>query len=256
MLLGIDHLVIAVPDLDAAVRSYGQLGFSVVPGGRHRVATHNALIAFADGSYIELLAFYEPSPEHRWWAPLQQGGGLVDLCLRTDDLAGDTSAFRGAGVLMGDPEPQGRLRPDGYEVRWVLTVPAAPHRGVAPFLIEDETPREARVPGEVTHRNGARGVAEVTVAVAEIAAVRRWYGAVLGAAGEPVSRDDLGAAGVRFRIGPHVLEFLAPAGPRGPLADWLGARGPSPYAATLRTAAGRGGPLDEVRTLGARLRLA
>ena len=49
MLLGIDHLVIAVPDLATAQRQYEALGFTVVPGGRHPVGTHNALVAFADG---------------------------------------------------------------------------------------------------------------------------------------------------------------------------------------------------------------
>ena len=39
--------------------------------------THNALVGLADGAYIELIAFYEPHPENRWWQFLQAGGGLV-----------------------------------------------------------------------------------------------------------------------------------------------------------------------------------
>ena len=31
----IDHVVILVEDLDQAVRQYEQLGFTVVPGGKH-----------------------------------------------------------------------------------------------------------------------------------------------------------------------------------------------------------------------------
>ena len=67
MLKGIDHIVIAVPDLERASRNYETLGFTVVPGGRHPVGTCNALISFSDGAYIELIAFYEANPEHRWW---------------------------------------------------------------------------------------------------------------------------------------------------------------------------------------------
>src|SRR3972149_6547866 len=94
MLTAIDHLIIAVPDLEAAVKSYQGLGFAVMPGGRHTgIGTYNALIAFQDTAYLELIAFYEPRPDHRWWAPLQQGGGLVDFCLQTDDLAGDAAAL-------------------------------------------------------------------------------------------------------------------------------------------------------------------
>jgi hypothetical protein len=35
MLKGIDHLLVVVPELEAAVASYGGLDFTVVPGGRH-----------------------------------------------------------------------------------------------------------------------------------------------------------------------------------------------------------------------------
>jgi len=52
---------------------------------------------------------------------------------------------------------------------------------------------------------------------------------------------------VRFEVGPHAIEFLAPRGPGGPVASLIDRRGPSPYAVTL---AGPGGPrqLDERRT--------
>ena len=36
MITGIDHLVIAVKDLEAATRAYGELGFTVVPVGGTR----------------------------------------------------------------------------------------------------------------------------------------------------------------------------------------------------------------------------
>src|SRR3989338_6231807 len=67
MLTGIDHIVIVVQNLDEAARNYEKLGFTVVPGGRHPVGSHNVLISFADGSYIEIISFYQPSPDHRWW---------------------------------------------------------------------------------------------------------------------------------------------------------------------------------------------
>ncbi len=256
MLIGIDHIIVAVSDLEGAIASYRGLGFTVVPGGRHPVGTHNALISFADDSYIELIAFYQPNPQHRWWEPLQKGGGLVDFCLRTDDLLGDTAAFRAAGVRIGEPQAQSRIRPDGYRLEWVFSLAADAHRGVAPFLIRDETPREERVPREMTHANGARGIGTVTVAVSDVDTVRGWYTKGLGAPGADVRRDDVQGRGVRFMVGPHIFDFLAPEGGRGPLADWLRARGPSPYAATLRTGAGTRGSLDPARTQAARLAFA
>ena len=100
MLRAIDHLVVAVTDLDGAVKTYGDLGFTVVPGGRHTGgATENALIGFRDTSYLELLAFHEPRPDHRWWSALARGGGLVDFCLQTDDLTADAKMLRQTGVV-------------------------------------------------------------------------------------------------------------------------------------------------------------
>jgi catechol 2,3-dioxygenase-like lactoylglutathione lyase family enzyme len=250
MLTAIDHLVIAVSNLEAATADYRGLGFTVVPGGRHTgVGTYNALIAFADASYIELIGFYEPRPDHRWWAPLQRGGGLVDFCLQTDDLVADLQALRRAGVDIGDPEPRHRTRPDGVEVRWKFALARGPHRGVAPFIIADVTGRDTRVPAERSHANGVTGVGTVTVAVEDIGLVREWYSKMLGRAGDEIRRPEIGGAGVRFPIGPHAFDFVAPVPGRGPLADWLARRGPSPYAVSLKAGAGAPHP-DLSRTHG------
>jgi catechol 2,3-dioxygenase-like lactoylglutathione lyase family enzyme len=232
--LALDHIVIAVHDLERAIDDYKSLGFGVVPGGRHPVGTYNGLIAFADGSYIELISFYRDNPEHRWWAALQKHEGLVDFCFQTDDLAGDTAKLRGAGVKIEDPVPWSRTRPDGYQLKWLLSLAVAPHRGVAPFLIEDVTPREERVPRDVVHPNGATGIGAVLVAVDDLAAVARWYEAVTNEEGMKSSRDALKATATTFRIGPHRLELLAPCENSGAVAEWIRGNGPSPFAATLR----------------------
>ncbi|HEX2386247.1 MAG TPA: VOC family protein [Candidatus Binatia bacterium] len=234
MLLGLDHIVIAVNDLAAATDDYRRLGFTVVPGGRHPVGTYNGLIAFADGSYIELISFYRDNPDHRWWDALKQGEGLIDFCMRTDDLGGDTEKFRQAGVDMDDPVPWSRTRPDGYELKWRLSLARGRHRGVAPFLIEDVTPREERVPRDVEHPNGASGIAAVLVAVDDLPVVKLWYEAVLGSAAKKAEESEMKAEGVFFSIGSQRLELLTPAGAGSPIAARLLERGPSPFAATLR----------------------
>ena len=255
MLRGIDHLVVAVPDLAAATKTYRDLGFTAVAGGRHPgVGTENALIVFRDSAYLELIAFSEPRPDHRWWAPLQAGGGLVDFCLQTDDLAGDAAALRRAGVHMDEPEHRSRVRPDGVEVRWVAALARGEQRGVAPFLLAEETGRDERVPPQRTHANGVTGVGCVSVVVSDLATVRHWYSSALGVPGQDVACPELGAVGARFAIGSHTLELLAPAG-AGAVRDWLARRGASPYAATL-VGASRPVPLDLNRTWGARLALA
>src|SRR4026209_1322942 len=158
MIQGIDHLVIVVKDLAQAAMDYEQLGFTVVAGGQHPVGSHNALIPFRDGSYIEIIAFYREALDHRWWEPPATGGGFVDFCLQTDDLRGDTGKLRDAGVAINDPVPWSRTRPDGYELKWLLSLVTGSERGVAPFLIEDLTPRNERVPQNFEHPNQVTGI--------------------------------------------------------------------------------------------------
>ncbi|WP_373788558.1 VOC family protein, partial [Delftia acidovorans] len=79
MALPLDHIVIAVQDLEAAVADYRALGFQVAIGGRHPGRTsHNALVVFADGAYLEIIAWTAPAPEERWYRTLRDHGeGLV-----------------------------------------------------------------------------------------------------------------------------------------------------------------------------------
>jgi catechol 2,3-dioxygenase-like lactoylglutathione lyase family enzyme len=234
MIQGIDHLVVVVNDLDKAVKDYEHLGFAVVPGGQHPVGSHNALISFQDGSYLEIIAFYRDAVDHRWWDPLSKGERLVDFCFQTDDLRGDTKILKEAGAAINDPVPWSRKRPDGYELKWLLSLATGSHRGVAPFLIEDVTPRTERIPQQFNHENRVTGIDKVTVAVGELAQIEKWYGALLGAKGEPITADELGAEGLRFQAGPHVLEFLTPRSAASCLVDWLRMYGPSPYSAILK----------------------
>jgi catechol 2,3-dioxygenase-like lactoylglutathione lyase family enzyme len=254
MLQAIDHIVIVVNDLERAAKDYEQLGFTVVPGGKHPVGSHNVLISLADGSYIELIAFYREALDHRWWKPLQKGERLVDFCMQTDDLDGDTLKLRAAGVAINDPVPWSRTRPDGYELKWLLSLAQGSHRGVAPFLIQDVTPREERIPQAFDHKNRATGIEAVTVAVSDFPEIQRWYNNALGYQGVPISDEKLQAQGTRYQIGRHKLDIMAPLGPASPLTDWLRAFGPSPYAATLRGSSATPIALDQKLTHGANLR--
>ena len=172
MLKGIDHVVIVVADLDRAIASFEALGFTVVRGGRHTgLGTHNALIAFADGAYFELIAFRVPASTHRWFAAVSKGGGLTDFCMQTGDLDADAAIFKRAGTAVSEAFAMERERPDGYMLKWVLAVAEPPSAGAVPFLIRDITPRDERVPRARVHRNGAAGIRTLTVAVEDAAAV-------------------------------------------------------------------------------------
>ena len=148
MIQGIDHIVVVVKDLDQAAKDYEQLGFTVVPGGQHPVGSHNALIPFRDGSYLEIIAFYREALDHRWWEPLRQRRTLRRFLFSDRRSARRyrklrTPALRSTTRYLGHAR-----RPDGYELKWLLSLATGSHRGVAPFLIEDVTPRSERIPQE------------------------------------------------------------------------------------------------------------
>jgi catechol 2,3-dioxygenase-like lactoylglutathione lyase family enzyme len=253
MLKGIDHFVVVVPDLEVAIRTYGELGFTVVRGGKHNIGTHNALIAFADGSYIELIAFLTPVAGHPWYDAMSRQGGMVDFCAQTDDLAAAVTAYRRAGISINDPNGMTRDRPDGYRLSWVLAIPNSPFNASLPFLIKDETPRDERVPRERTHRNGVTGLANLIVAVSDAAKVAGWYRVITGSEGTAIEHRDLDATGTRFILGSHQLDIVAPRGSNGPVAEFLRTRNAGPYQATLK--GGRAGDLDPALTQNARLKI-
>jgi len=238
LLSAIDHVVLAVSNLEDASQALREAGFDVVPGGRHPVGTENALVPFADGTYIEVLGFREPNASHRWWPLLQRGGGVVDICGTSDDLADDVAAFRKAGIPYSDPRELGRVRHDGHQLRFAVANPTE-DIGVINFLCQDHTPRSERVPAGRPHPNGAKGLQRVLVAVPDLAKARKCYEQVLGKLGREVERRELGARGVEFAIGRQKIEYLVPTREDGEIGHWLKQRGPSVYAAMLEVEGGK-----------------
>ena len=255
MITGIDHLVIAVTDLPRAIARYRALGFTVVEGGRHPYGSYNALIGFADGSYIELLGFYEESPQHPWWTLLhERGGGLIDFCMATDDIRGDLAAFQAQGVDCGALEAGGRQRPDGYQVQWLNNKVGGSWQGLIPFIIEDLTPRDMRLPQQREHANGALGINCLTLAAGDVAPYVEAMAAVLGGGGQAAAAASLGAAGSRFAIGGHSVEYLTPQAADSPLRAHLAAGRPAPYRVSFVTA-GVAAEFPPAQTEGVRIAL-
>lgn len=261
MLIGIDHVVILVTDLDEATQQYKRLGFSVMPGGQHPRHTHNALVPFADGSYLELIAFYETAADgdpamHRWQKHLATGGGLIDFALASNGLDTDTRAISERGVRYSGPSDGARSRPDGERVAWRSATIEGENPGALPFLIQDVTPRETRVPGgdAARHANGVRGIGSVALAIRNLAAAVGRYNALAGVdepSGENLKNID-NADGVYYLFGPHRVDLAVPNGP-GPLQDDLARRGEGLHELSLLGPDTR--DIDPGRAGGARLRI-
>jgi catechol 2,3-dioxygenase-like lactoylglutathione lyase family enzyme len=244
MLTAIDHLVVLVPDLAAACQAYERLGFTITPGGEHPVGTHNALIPFADGAYIELIAFKEPDRphDHPWWPYLATGGGLVDIALLSDDLDADLAAAAARDLRFALRVGR-RRRPDGQEVAWRAARPAVGSAVPLPFLVQDATPRALRVPAGAAcrHPNGARGVAAVYIAVDDLPAAAAAYGALLGGStAEETDVPHFAVHGFALPCGETRLVLLPRAAVAERLPEPVRRRGPGICAAALAgPAAGR-----------------
>jgi hypothetical protein len=178
----LDHVVVAVHDLERARADYRAQGFTVTPGGTHPPprTSRNALVVFEDGSYLELITWTPPNPAERWSNLLQRfGEGYIDFALVPEDVPRAIEEAKSRGLDLNGPIPGARLRPDGREVKWQTARQATFD---LPFLCGDVTPREWRVPeGECRrHANRVRGIRTVIVAVADRARSSERYAALLG----------------------------------------------------------------------------
>ena len=253
MLQGIDHIVIAGPNLDDLTATFKSLGFNVVGGGRHPIGSYNRLIGLQDGAYIELLSFYEPSPNHYWWdAVHSKGGGLIDICMDTDDIRADYAVFEAQGVDMSPLVGLSRARFDGYHLSWLNNEIFGQYQGLIPFIIEDETPREERVPKENEHTNGVTGIDTITLAAGDIGLAQGIMNAALGKKGEPTRDEALNASGVVYQVGPQRLEYMTPDDESSPLSEHIARNRPVPYRIRFKTS-GEKRVVDPHLAAGARL---
>ncbi len=159
----IDHVVLAVADLDAAGdRLLTEHGLVSLAGGRHLAwGTANRIVPLGD-DYVELLAVVDPevarrNPVGRFLEELTADGDRwFAVCVALDDLDA-TAARLGLEVVTGERE-----RPDGTVVRWRSAgFEDDPERASRrPFFIEWDVSPElhpGRTPAE--HRVAATGIA-------------------------------------------------------------------------------------------------
>jgi methylmalonyl-CoA/ethylmalonyl-CoA epimerase len=106
MIVGLDHVAIAVPELEPAVRRFvEELGLALrgaedVPSAQARTA----FLPVAGPTTIELVSPLEgagPLVRHLE----KRGPGLHHLCFRTDDLDGDVARLRERGWVFTTEQP-------------------------------------------------------------------------------------------------------------------------------------------------------
>ncbi len=189
MPIGIDHVILAGPDLDALEESFTRMGFHVTGGGEHpHLGTRNRIIIL-DESYIELLAVADPdraSPALQRF--IASGGGWIGFALQSKDIAFETAAMRARGVDARGPTAGRLVAPGGFERGWGVTTIAADDLWESafpiPFLIQHDTTgeahrRELATPGGLApHANGASHLMSVRITHPTVADIAARYQAV------------------------------------------------------------------------------
>jgi len=236
----IDHVMIAVPELDRGIDTYSRLGFSVQPGGEHPgKGTHNA-IAFNEEDYLELIAIRDRDEYARGnpWGGLVElaarGGGLRFLIVQSDDLDADVAAMRARGVDVGEVAEGHRRTPSGRARRWKFAA-LGPRNPLPVFFIQHITPLAERRPAGAGHPNSVYRTERAYIAVADLAAAVDTYSRVLGMAKPPIERGTVIMAEMAvFQLGTSGLALAHPYAP-GACADALSRRGPGPFQVLYRT---------------------
>jgi hypothetical protein len=200
---GLDHIVHAARDLDAAAARYRELGFTVGARNRHSWGTHNHIVQFP-GFFIELLTLGEPDKlsgdgfsenfgvYNRDF--MARHDGLSMLVLESRDSGGDVAAYKAAGIAASDSmrfEREGK-RPDGTPVHVAFSLAFANDKAapdVRFFTCQQHYPENFWNPAFQSHDNGATGIASVVMVANDPARHRDFLLAYTGASGATPDGD-------------------------------------------------------------------
>jgi len=167
----LDHVIIAVADLDKAAATYRRFGFTLTPRGLHEgKGTGNHCIMFGS-TYIELLGVVDETGAQGRLAQRvkERGEGGIAIAYGGDDADKVAANLRAAGINAEDPVDLARpLDLDGKRdtVRFRnVMLPDLKLPGTMQFVCTHLTPERTRARHEwQLHPNGATGVATVIVA--------------------------------------------------------------------------------------------
>ncbi|MBR0718583.1 VOC family protein [Bradyrhizobium liaoningense] len=174
--IGIDHAVVMVKDLDKAADNYKRLGFTVSPRGTHsaHMGSGNYTIMF-DPDYMELLGVLAAT-EHN--APARaflekRGEGIERIAFTAVDSTAGAEEIRAKGFPPVGPVdferpvtlPDGTISAAKFRVfQW--PVAEAPG-GVRIFACQHKTRETVWIPELMTHANAAKRLKQVLIASPE-----------------------------------------------------------------------------------------
>ncbi|UWU71129.1 VOC family protein [Bradyrhizobium sp. NC92] len=174
--IGIDHAVVMVKDLDKAAENYRQLGFTVSPRGTHSVhmGTGNYTIMF-DPDYMELLGVLAPTelnvPARAFLD--KRGEGIERIAFTAVDSAAGAEEIRARGLEPIGPTDFERpvTLPDGTisaaKFRTFMWPTSEAPGGVRIFACQHKTRETVWIPELMTHANAAKRIKQTLIATPE-----------------------------------------------------------------------------------------
>ena len=213
-LQGIDHVVIAVANLDQAEADFRRLGFTLTPRGRHTMGSENHCVMFPD-DYYELLAVPADHPLTRYYSDfLGAGDGLAALALKTDDAAGFHAELQSSGIGVDAPVDFSRpvALPEGVRdaAFRIAQVDIAETPGGRTFACQHFTRDVVWRSEYMAHANGAIGLQGISVLTSEMCfgEVRTAYDRLFDRASE--GRGEQGTSW-RMATGDTPIRMFTPA---------------------------------------------
>ena len=156
VVLGLDHVIVAVRDLDGAAETYRRLGFALKPGRLHANSILNQHVKFEDGSEIELLTASQPRDDlaRGYVQHIAAGDGPAYVAFYAPDLDRLERTLRAADLP--------------YKRTGGLLSPKSPGTGHIFFGQRNRVPSDR--PEHFAHANGAETLLGVWIAGDDIAA--------------------------------------------------------------------------------------
>lgn len=195
--IGIDHAVVMVKDLDKAAENYRQLGFTVSPRGTHSVhmGTGNYTIMF-DPDYMELLGVLAATELN---APARafldkRGEGIERIAFTAVDSAAGAEEIRARGLTPIGPTDFERpvTLPDGTvsaaKFRTFMWPTAEAPGAVRIFACQHKTRETVWIPELMRHANAAKRIKQTLITTPEPAAEAAHLGRLIDR--EPTSEAD------------------------------------------------------------------
>ncbi len=140
----IDHLLLAITDLDSGMEQFESLtGIQPVFGGVHpHIGTHNALVSLGEGRYLEIIAPQDPSKSIQ--GPFggfdkRESLSVFGWSICANELESLQTSLENHHIKHSGSVPGSRATPDGQLLKWsttfILTESAF---GINPFFIRWE----------------------------------------------------------------------------------------------------------------------